>query len=261
MRTIDIQFQKYFTREYRKTQIYIHHTVSPNKLHGRGIQGDLSHWNNQSFNIGTYCIIDSDGTIYQLFNSNKWSNHLGLKKSTFEKNNIPYQKLDKTSIGIELDNLGPLIWTKKGYTSYAYPHSFYVPEDRVIDYGEKGFRGHRYYEAYTEEQIESLRLLLSSLTDDYAIPKHYNEDMWEVSQNALKGVSGIWTHTSVRRDKQDLHPQPNLIKMLKELKHKPIEPIPEGKPLVFTEKDKQIKELENTLSQIGWRKNINNGID
>lgn len=254
MKTINIPFQKFFTRHYRKTQIFIHHTVSPNKLHNRGIQGDVNHWNNQSYNLGTYCIIDSDGVVYQLFDHKAWSNHLGLKKSTFDRHNIPYFKLDKTSIGIELDNLGPLIWTHKGYTSYAYPGAFYVPKDRVIDYGTKGFRGHRFYEAYTPQQIESLRLLLSSLTDEYSIPKHYNETMWEVSKEALKGVSGIWTHVSVRSDKSDASPDPKLIKMLKELKPKPYVPIPVGKPIIFTKEYKEHKKLINTLgNQIGLK--------
>jgi hypothetical protein len=260
MKTIIIPFQKYFKKEYKKTQIYIHHTVSPNKLQNRGPEGDVAHWNNQSYNLGTYCIIDSDGTVYELFNPKYWSNHLGIKKSVFANHNVIYQKLDNTSIGIEIDSLGPLVWTKKGYSSYAYPGHFNVPNDRVIDYGEKGFRGHRFYEAYTLEQIESLRLLLSSLTDDNNIPKHYNSTMWEVSKEALKGVPGIWSHTSVRSDKSDCHPQPELIAMLNVLQPKPVISLPIGKPLIFTEKNNQVINTNNFLSQAGWRQNINNGI-
>lgn len=257
MKTINIPFQKFFTRHYRKTQIFIHHTVSPNKLQkGRGVQGDVDHWNNQTYNLGTYCIIDSDGVVYQLFDHKAWSNHLGLKKSTFDSYNIPYYKLDKTSIGIELDNLGPLIWTKKGYTSHAYPGLFYVPKNRVIDYGVKGYRGHRFYEAYTPEQIESLRFLLGSLTDEYSIPKHYNETMWEVSKEALSGVSGIWSHTSVRSDKSDVHPDSKLIAMLKDLKEKPKEPTPQGKQLIFTQKGKDHEKLINDLANQMGLKNI-----
>ena len=252
MTTINIPFQKFFTREYKKTQIYIHHTVSPNRLHGRGPLGDIQHWNNQSYNLGTYTIIDSDGTVYELFPHTKWSNHLGLKKSTFKKYNIPYYKLDKTSIGIELDNLGPLLLTSKGFTSAVYPDKFYVPNDRVVDYGPEGYKGYRYYEAYTSAQIESLRLLLSSLTDFHNIPKHYNEDMWDMSLEALSGVSGIFTHTSVREDKSDCHPDPKLIQMLKELKPKPIYIPPTPIKLIETDYTKLI----NSLSKKGWGKNI-----
>ena len=43
--------------------------------------------------------------------------------------------------------------------------------------------------------------------------------MWDISRKALAGVAGIWSHTSFRpeKDKQDAHPQPELITMLKGL--------------------------------------------
>lgn len=49
---------------------------------------------------------------------------------------------------------------------------------------------------------------------------HYNpyKDMWEVSTDALKGVAGVYTHNSVRKDKIDIFPQPEMIQMLKGLK-------------------------------------------
>jgi hypothetical protein len=85
--------------------------------------------------------------------------------------------------------------------------------------------------------------------------------MWEVSKEALKSVPGIWSHTSVRSDKSDCHPQLELIAMLKSLQIKPIIKPSIGKPLIFTEKNNQIKNTNNFLSQIGWRQNINNGIN
>jgi hypothetical protein len=42
--------------------------------------------------------------------------------------------------------------------------------------------------------------------------------MFDVSKEALSGESGIWSHTSFRSDKSDIHPQGELIKMLKSLK-------------------------------------------
>ena len=41
--------------------------------------------------------------------------------------------------------------------------------------------------------------------------------MWDISENALSGQPGIFTHTSVRSDKTDCHPQPELVRMLIEL--------------------------------------------
>ena len=41
--------------------------------------------------------------------------------------------------------------------------------------------------------------------------------MWDVSERALDGADGVWAHVSLRPTPQkfDVHPDPNLIKMLK----------------------------------------------
>ena len=56
--------------------------------------------------------------------------------------------------------------------------------------------------------------------DRYGIPVDYHEDMWDVSQDALDGTPGVWTHVSYRPypEKFDCHPQPELISMLRTLK-------------------------------------------
>ena len=41
--------------------------------------------------------------------------------------------------------------------------------------------------------------------------------MWDISDKALAGEAGVWTHVSFRTDKSDCHPQPELIQMLKSL--------------------------------------------
>jgi hypothetical protein len=255
MKTITVPFNKYGKREYKKNQIFLHHTVSPSRYYNRGgHKGDVKYWNSIPYYIGTYVLIDSDGTKYQLFDSNKWANHLGLRKADYEKFNISYRKLDHTSIGIELDNFGPLIYVDKKFKPKAYPDSEWViPEKKVIIY-DKPFRGNRIYERYSEEQMDALRDELLKLTDIYPIPLHYNENMFEVNEEALRGVPGIWSHTSVRLDKSDVHPQPELIEMLKSLKKKPIEIPPI--PIVYTDEYFKHKDLANLISQVGWNKNI-----
>jgi hypothetical protein len=42
-------------------------------------------------------------------------------------------------------------------------------------------------------------------------------DAFEVNQNALNGDHGVWSHSSVRKDKSDVSPQPELIAMLRTL--------------------------------------------
>ena len=52
----------------------------------------------------------------------------------------------------------------------------------------------------------------------YNIPLGYRGDkIWDVSEEALKGEVGVWTHVSDRPDKSDCHPQPELLEMLKSL--------------------------------------------
>ena len=90
----------------------------------------------------------------------------------------------------------------------------------VVDFVEYkgGFRGFNYFEAYTNEQISACETLIKYLSEKYSIQVNYNEDMWNVSSNALKGESGIWSHVSYRSDKSDCHPQTTLIEMIKNLK-------------------------------------------
>jgi len=74
-----------------------------------------------------------------------------------------------------------------------------------------------FYERYTDDQLESLRQLMLYYGEAHDIPLHYNEDMWDISVNALNGSHGIYTHVSYRTDKSDCHPQPELIEILKSL--------------------------------------------
>jgi hypothetical protein len=56
------------------------------------------------------------------------------------------------------------------------------------------------------------------LAKDFDIDLTYQTDMWDISENALSGNNGIYTHVSYRSDKNDMSPQTELITMLKSLK-------------------------------------------
>jgi hypothetical protein len=93
-----------------------------------------------------------------------------------------------------------------------------VPASQVCEL-DKPYKGHKYYHAYTDAQIESVRQLLVYWGDLYGISLDYKaSDMWDVSTNALKGVPGVYTHNSYRKDKTDISPQPKMIAMLESLK-------------------------------------------
>lgn len=202
-------FTNYFNASHKKTQVYLHHTAG-----GADGQAQFSFWQADVTPIATCVCISRDGTIDQGYGSQYWAFHLGLGVKHFKAQELPYINLDKVSIGIEICNWGWL--TKKGDKYYTYVGSV-VPEERVIAL-EKPYKGHTYWEAYTEAQIASVRELLLHWQKRYGIPAQYNEgDMWGVSHNALTNVPGVYTHNSVRGDKTDCAPQEKLIQMLKSL--------------------------------------------
>lgn len=211
---VDFPDNQYKRTQTKKNQIVLHHTVS-----GQGVDGDISWWRQTTARIGTAIIIGWDGKIYQCFSSKYWAYHLGIKNSS----NV---KLNKGSIGIEIDSWGgltehkgkwyPSKWNSELKKNEAMTNAKPIPKNRVVFY-ENGYRGFKAYERYSNKQIEAVRKLLVYWGKVYNIPLTYHEDMFEVSNKALNGESGIWSHTSFRSDKSDVHPQKSLIKMLKGL--------------------------------------------
>ncbi len=212
-----IPWTRYNKEVTSKKQIVLHHTVS-----GDGITGDLRTWENWR-TVATAIIMDRDGTINQLFSSKYWAHHLKAGDSN----------LDKHSIGIELDNWGGLykgdgnlkqfgkrrdgspnmVRTIKGAFYATYGNEVHCP---ITTYP-NGFRGYNYFESYTDAQIRTTGELLRLWNQRYNIPLTYRSEMWQKSQNALSGTPGVWAHVSYRnpKAKQDAHPQPELISMLK----------------------------------------------
>jgi len=210
---VNFPVDKYYREQTQKKQIVLHHTVS-----GIGVNGDLAHWLSTTNRIATAIIIDWKGNIYQCFSTKYWAHHLGVKSS----NNV---QLNKMSIGVEIDSWGPLMNYRNKWYPVIWSNSLkkYIPNisnkpvNNFVIYS-KPFRGFYAYEKYTDEQIVSLYKLIKYWGNIYNIPLDYNDDMWDVNQKALDGVSGIWTHVSYRNDKSDCHPQSELIQMLKSLK-------------------------------------------
>lgn len=205
---------QYIKEEHPKKQIYIHHTAG----NASGENVFLS-WAANSERIATCVSISGkgsntiDGQIIQGFSSKHWAYHLGLKESTFQSVGVPYQSLDKISIGIEICNWGQL--TEKNGKFYNYVNKV-VPADEVIKL-DKPYKKHQFFHNYTDAQIASVKDLLLLWNNKYGIPLDYNEDIWDITPRALKGEKGVFTHNSVRRDKVDIYPHPKMIEMLKSL--------------------------------------------
>jgi peptidoglycan hydrolase-like protein with peptidoglycan-binding domain len=215
-----------YVRDYGKIEplgFFIHHTAGWDNPYNT-----VSNWNrDKRGRVATQYVIGGsnvkgkeskyDGTVVECFPDNYLGWHLG-KVGKFV--------ISKMSGGVELNNFGYL--KKKGDKYYTYVNTEVKPEF-VCDLGYK-FRGHQYWHAYTDKQIESLRLLILHLRDIYpkmdlvnGIPKllkagvHPN-DAFEFNEDAYYARQfGLWSHTNVRKDKFDCFPQPELVEMLKQL--------------------------------------------
>jgi hypothetical protein len=215
---------EYVKEKTTKNTIYLHHTAGSHRA-----DFTIDAWNKDRSStksrvrIATSFVIGGldrnatdkdvmDGKIYRAFDEDYWASHLGLKTA----NNT---QLNKQSVGIEICNYGPLTKSKDG-KFLTYVNSV-IHESQVCDLGYK-FRGFQYYHKYTDKQIESLKSLMLFLSQKYNIDlkcglveRLDRPDAFEVNQNALNGDYGVWSHSSVRKDKSDASPQAELITMLK----------------------------------------------
>ena len=218
IKQVPLKETQYIKEEIKKSQIVLHHTAG----NSSGV-GTIRMWDTDNRGRIATCVTISgkgqskdtyDGEICQAFSSRHWAYHLGIKPDVFRSRGIKYQSLDKISIGIEICNWGPLEKVGNKFFNYVDRE---VPFDQVCEL-EKPYKGFKYYHAYTDAQIESVRQLLLYWKDIYGIDLTYREqDMWQVSDRALKGENGVYTHNSYRRDKTDISPQPKMIEMLKSL--------------------------------------------
>jgi hypothetical protein len=216
LKQIEFPATQYLQEEHPKKQIYLHHTAG-----NADAEATFRGWAGNADRIATCVSISGkiagkpelDGQIVQGFSSKFWAYHLGIPESVFAAYKIPYQRLDKISIGIEICNWGQL--TKQGNKFINYVGRE-VPANEVCELATP-YKGHKYFHNYTDAQIESVKQLLLLWKDKYGIPLTYNEDIWAVTPRALKGEAGVFTHNSVRKDKVDIYPHPKMIEMLKSL--------------------------------------------
>jgi len=199
---------QYIQETHPKKQIYLHHTAG-----GPDAVSVARFFNNKEGKVATAFIIGANGTIVQCFSSKHWAYHLGLKQEIFTEAGVSYQSLDKISVGIEICNYGPLTKRNGYYYNYVGGKVDYTK----VTFLDQKYKGHIYWQSYTDAQIESTRQLLVYLCDTYNIPRDYFATIFDIDKRALRGESGIFTHNSVRKDKSDIYPCPKMIAMLEAL--------------------------------------------
>jgi N-acetyl-anhydromuramyl-L-alanine amidase AmpD len=212
---------QYMDEDTNKRQIYIHHTAG-----SADPFGVVRWWESTPERVATSLIIGGhpgtstrwkDGDIVQVFSSRKWAWHLGVNRTHLRAGGptaLSHTQLNKESIGIELCNWGQLRQTDRGFLNYVGGR---VPDNQVIELS-TSYRGFRFYQRYTDAQLENTRDLLRFLGQRWNIPVAYKGDrIFDICPEALRGEPGLYTHTSVRPDKTDCFPQPELIQMLRSL--------------------------------------------
>lgn len=204
-----IQFNNFKNESTPKSQIYLHHTAG-----GPSGEQVFQWWQSDAIPVATCVAISRDGQIVQGFNSQFWAFHLGLSNQHFGQMGLPYKNLDRTSIGIEICSYG---WAKYENGQFKNYVGGKIDKADIVEL-ESPFKGHKFWQGYTEAQIVSVCELLELWKTRYGIDISYKpEQMWSVSKKALSGENGLYTHNSVRGDKADVFPDPKLVDALRGL--------------------------------------------
>lgn len=186
---------QYFHTSCEKKRIVLHHTA------GGTAKSSINWWNTHDDRVSTPYLIDRDGTILEVFRPDFWAYALGINSSWAEKK----------SIHIEICNFGWL--SKHNGKMFRQVGDKLIPfQGEYVEY-KQPHRGHLYYEKYTDQQIASVIFLINYLSNKFNIQiKGSNvEKFWWSDRNSTKNII---SHTTVRKDKSDIHPQPNLIKAI-----------------------------------------------
>ncbi len=149
-----------------------------------------------------------DGKILRAFDDRYWAYHL--------EDDPKNEELNSRSITIEICNYGPLTLSKDG--SFLNSVNKPVSEKDVVEL-ERPFRGYKYWERYTEKQIDSLSKLITYIQNRWNIPIEssiYNEDWFNYNQKYLTS-GGLRTDSQIENEKFGLFPQKELIEMLNSL--------------------------------------------
>lgn len=196
VKQIPLASNQYYQGIYQKKYIVLHHTA------GGSAASSIAGWAATPQHIATPYVIDRDGTIYECFNPKFWAYSLGVKGQT---------ALEKATIAIEIASYGAL--TEKGGKLLTYTNKE-IPADKAVSVD---FRGQKIWEAYTPEQIAALKQLLPYLIDKFKIPVQSDRsNFWEY-KNPATLPPGIYSHSTVRKDKIDIFPQKEIVDLVTSL--------------------------------------------
>ena len=138
--------------------------------------GALSSWRAGYENPGTsaHYIVTKSGEIIQIIPENRAANHVVMEYDTPDTCKFPPLcsgdgPVQEHSIGIEIENYGPLVRTETGFTSkYGQPIDY-----QPFHYNEFGAKGDPYvyewWDPYTPEQLRALHYLIWDIAERWQI--------------------------------------------------------------------------------------------
>jgi len=185
----------YYKKEYPKKKIVLHFTAG-------FLKGDIEALTKHDQQISVAFVIGRNGNIYNLFQSSYWSYHLG--KCDQGDNSKDSQQ----SVGIEISNIGPLKLVENKLLSVYDDLYCELTENQFYQKISEPFRGYQYFASFTNDQYNSLVILLQYLTAKYQIPaKFLPENLrFETSKEAAD-FEGIVSHLNFRKTgKWDIGP-------------------------------------------------------
>ena len=159
-------------------------------------------------------VIDRDGTTYQLFNPICWSQYLGIGNH------------DTKVINVALANCGPLRRHTDGrfYPIVLDSHSMPLPDTSQppvrLFYEFCTRQPHRsftHFELIYPAQLRALQGLLPHLLALHRINYRYNPLTGTCHPDFVDGRPGIYLACDCVKSRPDLHPQPELVRLLKSL--------------------------------------------
>ncbi|MFY8126738.1 MAG: N-acetylmuramoyl-L-alanine amidase [Chitinophagaceae bacterium] len=191
----------YTAQEIEKKRIVLHFTEGY-------LKGDIATLTQPGNMVSTPFVIARNGTIYNLWASKFWSYHLGPGAVGGNTD------MSKSSIGIEISNIGPL--KKVGnnlVTQYGNTDVYCSLNDTHLYHNlSPAYRGNKYYAAFTTAQYNAVISLLRFLTNKYNIPRSFlavpNRYNLFTSNAEAIAYRGICSHVNFRPvgEKVDIGP-------------------------------------------------------
>lgn len=194
----------YYPTKTPKDKIILHYTVGH-------LRGDLATISKKDSHVSVPYLIARDGSIYELFNPEYWSYHVGRGAVGGNSN------MSKSSIGIELSNYGPLTLSPDGkqlltaYTGKRKDVYCDVSQKKHYTKVDTKYRGCEYFATHTPAQYKALKELIDYLCNRFDIPNRCIPEVDRfktfASTTEAKKFKGICSHVNFRKTgKTDIGP-------------------------------------------------------